>query len=78
MYVLTTAKLNATGHCWLAALASFNFDISYRPGKANTDADILSHRRITQESINIIEEAVSKGKPLVETICLSAQVEIQA
>lgn len=41
-YVLTTAKLNATGHRWLAALATYDFDIEYRPGKTNTDADLLS------------------------------------
>ena len=41
-YVLTTAKLDATGHRWLAALAAFNFSILYRPGKKNGDADGLS------------------------------------
>lgn len=32
MYVLTTAKLNATGHHWLSDLSVYNFDIIYRPG----------------------------------------------
>ena len=41
-YVLTSAKLNATGHRWVAELADFNFTIKYRPGKTNTDADVLS------------------------------------
>ena len=41
-YVLTTAKLDATGHRWLAALTAFNFNIVYRPGKKNGDADGLS------------------------------------
>uniref|UniRef100_A0A3B5Q730 Gypsy retrotransposon integrase-like protein 1 n=1 Tax=Xiphophorus maculatus TaxID=8083 RepID=A0A3B5Q730_XIPMA len=41
-YILTTAKLNATGHRWVAQLADFNFTIKYRPGKHNTDADGLS------------------------------------
>lgn len=41
-YVLTTAKLNATGHRWVAQLADFNFTIKYRPGKQNADADGLS------------------------------------
>ena len=41
-YVLTTAKLDATGHRWLAALAAFNFEIRYRPGRSNADADALS------------------------------------
>lgn len=41
-YVLTTARLDATGHRWLAALASFDFDIKYRTGASNADADALS------------------------------------
>ena len=41
-YVLTTAKLNATGYRWVAALADFNFSVKYRPGHANIDADFLS------------------------------------
>ena len=41
-YVLSTAKLNSTGHCWLSELADYNFDITYRPGKVNRDADTLS------------------------------------
>ena len=43
-YVLTTAKLNATGLRWVADLAEFNFSIKYRPGKENVDADCLSRR----------------------------------
>lgn len=39
-YILTTAKLNATGHRWLASLA--NFSLQYHPGKINIDADALS------------------------------------
>jgi hypothetical protein len=42
-YVLTTAKLDATGHRWLAALAAFNLNILYHPGKKNGDADGLNH-----------------------------------
>ncbi len=41
-YVLKTAKLNAVGHRWVGELADFRFDIRYRPGKANADADMLS------------------------------------
>ena len=43
-YVLTSAKLNATGLRWVADLAEFNFVIKYRPGKSNSDADGLSRR----------------------------------
>ena len=43
-YVLTSVKLDATGHTcrWLAKLASFDFSIKYKSGKTNTDADSLS------------------------------------
>ena len=41
-FVLTTAKLNATGHRWVSELADFSFTIKYRPGHANKDADALS------------------------------------
>lgn len=39
---MSTAKLNAVGHRWVGELADFHFTIKYRPGKSNTDADILS------------------------------------
>ena len=41
-YVLTSAKLDPSGHRWVAALANYNFSISYRSGKLNMDADGLS------------------------------------
>ena len=41
-YVMTTAKLNATGLRWVAELANYRFNILYRPGKKNGDADGLS------------------------------------
>jgi len=53
-YVTTTAKLDATGHRWLAALSAYNFDITYRSGRKNHDADALSRRPHTQ--INVEED----------------------
>lgn len=41
-YILTTARLNATGQRWVAELADFNFTIKYRSDKVNSDADGLS------------------------------------
>jgi transposase InsO family protein len=51
-YVLTTAKLDATGHRWLAALAAYQFDIVYRSGRTNVDADALSRLPETTDTIN--------------------------
>lgn len=48
-YVLTTAKLNATTHRWIAELADFNFSIKYRPRRVNRDADGLSHMLLDRE-----------------------------
>lgn len=42
IYVLSTARLNAVGHRWVGELSDFHFDIKYRPGKQNADADTLS------------------------------------
>ena len=47
-YVLTSARLNVTGHCWLAALAIYDFMIQYRPGHQNIDADLLSRQHATE------------------------------
>ena len=41
-YVLSTAKLNATGIRWVSELADFNFKIRYRPGRVHRDANGLS------------------------------------
>ena len=41
-YVLTTAKLDAASHCWVASLANYNFRLHYRSGKSNIDANALS------------------------------------
>ena len=42
-YILTSAKLDATGQCWVASLANYDFQIFYKSGKSNVGADALSH-----------------------------------
>ncbi len=51
MYVTKSAKLNATGHRWVAKLADYGFTLKYRPGSANRDADFLSRLQKPMEEI---------------------------
>ena len=41
-YILTTLNLDATGHHWVGALASFKFELEYQKGSENGAADALS------------------------------------
>ena len=41
-YVMSYAKLNATGLIWVAELADYNFTITYHPGGTNIDADYVA------------------------------------
>ena len=56
-YILTTAKLDATGHRWVAALSNYTFSISYKPGRNNADADALS-RIQWPETVDISSQSV--------------------
>ena len=40
--MLMTLNLDATGHCWVLALAGFNFRLEYLHGTDNRVADVLS------------------------------------
>ncbi len=84
MYVLTTAKMDATGQRWLAALSCHNFTIKYRAGKKNINADALS--RIgwagpgVQDELVVIPPEGVRGMldpsiqevPVLETVVASA------
>ena len=74
-YVLTSAKLNASGLRWVAQLASYQFAINYRSGKKHIDADYLSrhptldfekrvgdkHKTLTSNDINVVFSNASKN-----------------
>ncbi|XP_077378012.1 uncharacterized protein LOC144019084 [Festucalex cinctus] len=58
---LQTAKLGATEHRWAAQLAAFDFDIKYRTGRSNRNADALS--RQYSSSSGWVESIVSTAVP---------------
>ena len=78
-YILTTAKLDAIGHRWVAALSNYTFSISYKLGKNNKDADTLSRIKwpeavdISSQSVNAVCEGVQAPHGKIETLCHGAQ-----
>ncbi|MCG8622444.1 MAG: DDE-type integrase/transposase/recombinase, partial [Proteobacteria bacterium] len=62
-YILTTAKLDATGQRWIANLASYDFKIFYRSGHLNVDADALSRIPWELQSVreNPLDEVLAKS-----------------
>ena len=74
-YILTTAKLNAANHCWVASLANNNLRLHYRAGKANIDVDALSrvswpgcmpdssgtHLKVTTAAMQTVKKLPSRG-----------------
>ena len=71
-YVLTTAKLDATGQRWIANLANYNFKIFYRCGRSNIDADSLS--RIPWE---IAQEDHTQTGSIVKSLMLTPQTAVR-
>ena len=74
-YMLTTAKLDAASHCWIASMANYNFWLYYQAGKTNIDADSLlrvswpgcmpdnsgTHLKVTTAVVQAVQEAALKG-----------------
>ena len=84
-YVLTTAKLDATGHRWLASLSNYNFKLLYRSGRKNQDADAMSRLPSTDkevlfnDAIKAICQSVlasSEKAPVVECVLLAQDASI--
>ena len=71
-FVMISAKLNATGYRWVTELANFNFDMKYRPGHANKDANLLSC--MPKDIASIIEECTEEVSPaeIYSTLTLAA------
>ena len=71
-YVLTSAKVDATGHHWVAELSNYNFSIEYRSGVQNRDADALSRIKWPLSLEQVVTRQVDSAT------CQSAVVESSA
>ena len=77
---MTTAKLDATGHSWVAALSNYTFSIIYKPGKDHHDADTLSCIKrpeaieISSQVVHVVCEGAQAPHGRIETLCHRAQV----
>ena len=62
-YVLTMPNLDATGHRWVGALASVQFELEYQKGADNGAADALSRVPIShsQQTIQSLLEGAIVG-----------------
>ena len=60
-YILTTAKLDATGQRWVASSANYNFKIFYKSSKLNVDANALSQIPWENNQIDYMEPLVVKA-----------------
>ena len=62
-YIMTTPKLNATGHQWVRALARFNFWLEYQKVQDNTSADVLSWitTYLSPEAMQSVLDGVALG-----------------
>ena len=75
-YILSTAKLDACSHRCVARLANYNFNIHYRSGITNVDADALN--RIQWPDIlsdpDIVDFDETIGTQSVKAICSSNKI----
>ena len=71
-YILSSAKLSAVVHRWVAELADFNFNINHRPGKSNIDAAVLP--RLPLDPSEYTEHCTAEMEK--DTICATIQAVI--
>ena len=69
-YILTTAKLDATGQRWVASLTNYNFKIFYNSGKLNVEADALLRIPWESTQVDLLE-------PLIVQTMLQSKLETE-
>ena len=78
-YVLTTANLDACGQRWVSAIAPMNFNLHYKPGRTNINADALSRlpccEKIDNEEVQaILKDCLEQPRFHWEAYACSARV----
>ena len=72
-YIFTKAKLDATSQRWVAALANYDFQISYRSGHLNGDADGLSRKPVLfKDTIKAICQATMASVPYCQSVTVDS------
>ena len=71
MYILTTAKLDATGQQWVASLANYDFTIHYQSGKQNIEADALSRIKWQHDDDVQVKAILARGLNADTTVPLA-------
>ena len=71
-YMRTTGKLDATTQRWVAALACYDFDIVYRAGKLNVEADALSRMKWPDEDEEV--DSISLPGGIVSAVVNEARL----
>ena len=72
-YILTTAKLDAMEHRWVASLGPYCFNLHYKPGKLNSNADALSKidcRSVMAEEVKATMDLAQVDRSHCETQCV--------
>ena len=75
-YVLSSAKLDATGHRWVAQLANYTFTLKYCTGASNSVADALSRIQWPEVSTEVLNQVMTvhlDNHPPVESFCYGQQ-----
>ncbi len=75
-YILMTAKLDATGQWWIAALGAYNFSLHYIKGKENVVADALSRIPTRPEPEVVIDKERVKKLLSVAKIPVDKRAEV--
>ena len=80
-YVLSSTSFDATGHCWVASLANYNFALSYWSGNMNVDCGCsLPHsegehnQHIEAGSVCALISLKAQGTTLIEAYSCTIQV----